>query len=208
MPRTIVKICGITNIEDARLAVEAGADAIGFNFWPRSRRYIEPKAAKSIVSDLPRDVLTVGVLVNEESPAAAEQIAEQSSVNALQLHGDETPEFCSALRHRWIIKALGVDDSFDPSIAIGYDVQAIMLDAADRTARGGTGRTIDWSIAQRTAEIVQKLFLAGGLSPENVSQAISIVRPFAVDACSSLELTPGKKDPERLVAFIRAALES
>jgi phosphoribosylanthranilate isomerase len=201
----LVKICGITNLEDAIVAVDAGAGALGFNFYRPSPRYLEPRAARAIITQLPTDVLTVGVFVNEESPQKVEQIAVEAGVAALQLHGDETPEFCAQLNPRFVIKALSVKPDFDPSRACEYDVQAIMLDAFDKSLRGGTGHVIDWSIAQRTRALVPKLFLAGGLSPDNVAAAIAAVKPFAVDACSALETAPGRKDPQRVRAFVKAA---
>lgn len=201
----LVKICGITNLEDARMAVAAGADALGFNFWPQSRRYIAPLVARTIIDELPADILTVGVFVNEASTLRVEQIADEARVSALQLHGDESPEYCEALNNRYVIKVLGVDADFVPEAALDYHVQAIMLDAADKKTRGGTGRKIDWSIARRTRELVSKLFLAGGLGPENVAESIATVHPYAVDACSALEISPGKKDPARVRAFIEAA---
>jgi phosphoribosylanthranilate isomerase len=205
---TLVKICGITNLDDALSAVGAGADALGFNFYPPSRRYISPAAARGITDRLPDKILTVGVFVNEDSPDTVERLATEAGVTAVQLHGDESPQFCSALRDRYIIKVLAIDSSFDPQQALAYNVEAFMVDAFDRKARGGTGRTIDWSEARRFRTLVPKLFLAGGLSPENVSRAISTVAPYAVDACSALESSPGKKDPERVRAFVRACHES
>lgn len=200
-----VKICGITNLEDALSCVEAGADALGFNFYAPSPRYIEPEAARKIVDQLPADVLTVGVFVNGETPAIVEQIATAAGVAALQLHGDESPDYCRALSDRFVIKVLPVSREFKPERALNYKVQAIMLDAFDRAARGGTGRVIDWSVARRTSELVPRLFLAGGLSPENVAEAITAVEPYGVDACSALEVRPGKKDPERVRTFLKAA---
>ena len=202
---TLVKICGITNLEDAQACVEAGADALGFNFYAPSPRYIEPKAARQITAQLPADVLTVGVFVNGETPEIVAQIATDAGVSALQLHGDESPDYCRALSDRFVIKVLPVSRGFKPERAIDYQVQAIMLDALDREARGGTGRVIDWSVARQTAALVPRLFLAGGLSPENVAEAITAVEPYGVDACSALEISPGKKDPERVRAFLQAA---
>lgn len=201
----LTKICGITNLEDALLAVDAGADMLGFNFYRPSPRYITPQAARAIIDQLPGAVLTVGVFVNEDSAAIMEQIATEAGVAALQLHGDESPDFCRQLKHKYVIKVLAVTPDFDPTRARAYDVQAIMLDAFDRKTRGGTGQTIDWSIARRTRELVPRLFLAGGLSPENVAAAIAAVEPYAVDACSALETLAGKKDEERVRAFVKAA---
>lgn len=202
---TLVKICGITNLDDALSAVDAGADALGFNFYPPSPRYIKPTAARQIVDALPERILTVGVFVNEDSPDSVESIATEAGVKALQLHGDESPQFCAALCDRYIIKVLTIRDDFDPRQALAYDVPAFMVDTFDRKARGGTGRTANWPAARSLKNIVPKLFLAGGLSPENVALAISSVDPYAVDACSALEIRLGKKDPERVRAFVRAA---
>jgi phosphoribosylanthranilate isomerase len=132
-------------------------------------------------------------------------VARDAGVSALQLHGDESPEYCRALKHRSVIKVLRVTHDFVPERALDYDVESIMLDAFDKNLRGGTGHTIDWSSARRTRELVPKLFLAGGLSPENVAAAIAAVEPYAVDACSALETSPGRKDPLRVRAFVAAA---
>lgn len=202
----LIKICGITNLQDALMAIDAGAGALGFNFWRPSRRFIEPEDARVIIGQLPPDILTVGVFVNQASPQQAEQIAAQAGVAALQLHGDESPEYCEALRDHYVIKALAVGDDFDPERATKYHTRAIMLDAFDKENRGGTGRRIDWSVARRTRELVPRLFLAGGLSPENITAAIAAVEPYGVDACSALERAPGKKDPARVRSFIKAAL--
>jgi phosphoribosylanthranilate isomerase len=204
----LVKICGITNIEDALAAVDAGATALGFNFYRPSPRYIAPQTARAIIDQLPLDVLTVGVFVNEQSPAIVEQIATKAGVSALQLHGDESPDFCNQLKHRYVIKVLAVRQNFDPARATQYNVAAIMLDAFDRKMRGGTGQTIDWSLARRARDLVLRAFLAGGLSPENVAEAIAAVEPYAVDACSALESSPGQKDAERMRAFVKAAMST
>jgi phosphoribosylanthranilate isomerase len=203
---TYVKICGITNLEDAQGAVQAGADMLGFNFYRRSSRYIDPLQARSIIDELgSTSPLSVGVFVNEETPEAVEQIVRASGVGAVQLHGDESPEYCSALQQRTVIKVLRVTPDFVPERALAYKDHAIMLDAFDKSLRGGTGHLIDWSIARQTRELVPRLFLAGGLSPLNVADAINAVGPYAVDACSALEISPGRKDPERVRAFVRAA---
>ena len=200
----LIKICGITNLEDAVAAIAMGVDALGFNFYKPSPRYITPQSAREIIEQLPESVLKVGVFVNEESPDVVRNIANESGVTALQLHGDESPEYCSQLADKYIIKCLAVSNDFDKQITERYQVDAIMLDTKHNTLRGGTGRAFDWSIAQQVGKTVPKLYLAGGLSPENVADAIETVRPFAVDACSSLEVKPGKKDHERMRAFIAA----
>jgi len=202
---TFIKICGITNLEDARMSVAAGADALGFNFYRPSPRYIDPHAAREIIDQLRDSILTVGVFVNEESPALVEQIASEAGVAALQLHGDESPDYCRELASRYVIKVLAAGDDFKPEDALDYDVQAIMLDAFDSKLYGGTGRTIDWSRARQTRKLIPRLILAGGLAPENVGEAIATVHPYGVDACSALESHPGKKIPERVAAFVNAA---
>jgi phosphoribosylanthranilate isomerase len=207
-----VKICGITNVNDARAAIAAGADMLGFNFYRPSPRFIEPQKAREIIDALRAEIenlstTMVGVFVNESSPDSVIQIGDQAGIDAVQLHGDESIEFCRSLKvllgGRALIKVLRVDDSFEPDKAMEYETDGIMLDAFHHELRGGTGRLIDWSIARRTGELVQRLFLAGGLSPENVADAITQVQPYAVDACSALESLPGRKDPERMKAFVR-----
>ena len=202
----LIKICGITNLEDARLAIDAGATALGFNFWRPSKRFIEPAAARTIIDQLPAAILKVGVFVNEASPQQVEQIAAQAGVSAVQLHGDESPDFCAGLAGRHVLKVLAVGAAFDPTVALSYNVNAIMLDAFDPQNRGGTGQQVDWSMARRVREMVPRLILAGGLSPENVAAAIAAVAPHGVDACSALEQSPGKKNPERVRLFVRNAL--
>ena len=202
---TLVKICGITNLEDALAAIDAGAEALGFNFYKPSPRYITPQNAREIIARLPNSVRKVGVFVNEESPEIVRNIAEESGITAVQLHGEESPDYCHELAaNQYVIKVFAVSSDFDTRVTESYQVNAIMLDTKHNTLRGGTGRVFDWSIAQQASKIIPKLFLAGGLSPENVADAIESVHPFAVDACSSLEVMPGKKNHERMRAFVAA----
>jgi phosphoribosylanthranilate isomerase len=202
---TLVKICGITNLDDALAAVVAGAGALGFNFYKPSPRYISPENARAIVQQLPSSILTVGVFVNEESQSVT-KIAAEVGLKAVQLHGDESPEYCRELAaDHEVIKTLSVSQDFDTHLVHAYEVAAIMLDTRDNDLRGGTGRVFDWSIASQVNQLVPKLFLAGGLSPENIAEAIKAVRPFAVDACSALEDSPGKKNHERMRSFIQTA---
>lgn len=203
----LIKVCGITNRDDALAAVEAGADALGFNFYPRSPRYVSPSQAWSIIEALPAEVLSVGVFVNEASPAAVERVADESGVAAVQLHGDESAEFCAALRRRGrvLIKALRVGESFAPEQSLDYPADAVLLDSFSRRARGGTGETFDWAVARRTRELVPRLYLAGGLAPDNVAAAVRAVRPFAVDVCSGVEISPGHKSSELMRRFAAAA---
>lgn len=200
-----VKICGITNLDDAVGAVEAGADALGFNFYRRSPRYIRPEDARRIIEQLPESVLTVGVFVNEAEPEIVARIAGEAKLKAVQLHGDEAPAYARALKNFFVIKALRVSEDFVPENVKEYETEAILLDSFDRKERGGTGRTFDWAVARRVRELVPRLYLAGGLSLENVAEAIEKVRPYAVDACSRLETAPGRKDLERVRNFISAA---
>ena len=210
---TRVKICGITSLDDARAAIAAGADMLGFNFYRPSPRFVEPLEVRKIIESLraetaDRPITTVGVFVNESSPDAVMQIVFAAGVNSVQLHGDESVEFCHRLKEllngALLIKVLRVTDTFEPSGVQQYDADAIMLDAFHGEMRGGTGQVIDWTIARSARELVPRLFLAGGLSPENVGQAIVQVNPYAVDACSSLESSPGQKDAERVKAFVQA----
>ena len=205
-PMVKVKVCGITNVEDARAALAAGADALGFNFYRRSPRYIAPEEAREIISELPRAaaVLCVGVFVNEESAATVARMATEANVAVVQLHGDESPEYCAALREHRVIKALRVGKDFAPEQARESCAESILLDAFSAGARGGTGETFDWELARRTRRLVAQLYLAGGLTPENVADAIAAVGPYAVDVCSGVELAPGRKDAVRMRAFVAA----
>ncbi len=203
---TNVKICGITNLEDALLSAKFGADALGFNFYPKSPRYILPEKAREIIEQLPPEVLKVGVFVNENLEKIIE-IAETAKLDAIQLHGEETPEFARRLKAKTnleIIKAFRVSENFKPEEVLQYEVDAVLLDAYSRHEHGGTGETFDWEIAKKVREIFPKMYLAGGLSAENVLQAFENVTPFAVDACSLLEKEKGFKDARKVKDFIFA----
>ena len=199
-----IKICGITNLEDALACADAGADLLGFNFYSGSPRYIKPEAAREIVAQLPAAILSVGVFVNAGEPEDVARVADVAGVAAVQLHGDESATFCRELTGRFVIKALRVTGDFKPESAAEYETDAVLLDGFDQGLRGGTGRTFDWSVAQRTREVVARIFLAGGLGPENVAAAVASVQPYGVDACSSLESSPGHKNIARVRAFIKA----
>lgn len=202
---TKVKICGITNLEDALAAVAAGAELLGFNFYRRSPRYVEPAAARAIVERLPAGVLSVGVFVNEEGPGAVCRLAALAGVGAVQLHGAETPEFCAALGGLETIKALRVGEGFEVESVGSFPVGAVLLDAYVPGEWGGTGRTFDWAQAKRARGLAARLILAGGLTPENVAAAVRAVGPFAVDACSGVEVAPGRKSPALMRRFVEAA---
>ena len=198
-----VKICGITNWADARLAVNAGAGALGFNFYPPSPRCVTPAQAWGIIRRLPPFVEAVGVFVNW-SFDAVEAMARAVRLGAVQLHGDESPaavaEFAGM---RPVIKAFRVHRRFRPEILARYGrAAAFLLDGFSEGLRGGTGRQFDWGIARR-ARRYGRIILAGGLGPENVARALFEVRPFAIDVCSGIEAKPGKKDPARLRELMR-----
>lgn len=195
-----VKICGITRREDAVAAVEAGADALGFNFWPGSKRRIGPATAAAIVSGLPPSVLAVGVFVDAPRDEIEETLA-RVQLGAVQLHGDETPADCAGYRVP-VIKALRARPDV-AAVASGYGTDFILLDAEVSGSYGGTGETFPWERAARVD--AARLFLAGGLTPENVADAVRRVRPYAVDVAGGVESAPGRKDPEKVREFIRNA---
>ncbi|MDU0457677.1 MAG: phosphoribosylanthranilate isomerase [Geobacteraceae bacterium] len=195
-----IKICGITNIEDALAAVEAGADALGFVFYNKSPRNISPDQAAGLIRRLPPFVQTVGLFVNEEL-AAVNGIADRCGLDIVQLHGDEAPEYCSGVRRR-LIKAFRVKDETCLDLINNYDVAACLLDAWSPTAYGGTGKTFNWEIAAAAAAS-KRIILAGGLTPENVAAAVKTVRPYAVDVSSGVESAPGIKDREKMRSLVR-----
>ncbi len=201
---TKVKICGITNLNDALLSAKFGADALGFNFYKKSPRFISPEKAREIIERLPPEILKVGVFVNESLDKICET-AETVKLDAIQLHGEETPEFSRELKAKTnleIIKALRVSENFRAEDVLQYEVDAVLLDAYSTKEHGGTGETFDWEMAKKVQEIVSKLYLAGGLSAENVAEAVTKVKPFAVDACSLLEREKGLKDSAKVRDFI------
>ncbi len=198
---TRVKICGIRTLEDARAAAEAGADAVGFVFWPPSRRYVDPAEAARIARVLPPFVVRVGVFVNEP-PEVVEEVARHVGLDAVQLHGDEPPEVCARLRRR-VIKAIRARNINSLREAAAYPVSALLLDTYVPDTYGGTGRTFDWSLAEAARHLDRPLILSGGLTPTNVVEAIRRVRPYGVDVSSGVE-RDGRKDPEKIRAFIAA----
>ena len=207
---TKVKICGITNLEDARHSIDCGADALGFNFYNKSPRYISMENAKEIINQLPDNVEKVGVFVNEDMDKIVE-IADVAGLDTLQLHGDETPAFVAEIAAKTelpMIKAMRVSSDFIASGVADYDSDAVLLDTFSADQHGGSGKVFNWEIARVVVQSGKKLYLAGGLSPENVADAIKAVRPYAVDACSLLEIEPGHKDHEKVAAFIKAAKEA
>jgi phosphoribosylanthranilate isomerase len=193
----IVKICGITNREDAEGAIAAGATALGFNFWPGSPRYIPVDAADGLMAIVPKTVWKVGVFVDEPA-VRVHEIAHRLGLDVVQLHGSSA---APAGFRVW--RACGVGDEFDMS-QLGGGVEAFLLDAPAGERHGGTGRTFDWSKVRNPK---YKIVLAGGLDAANVGEAIRAVQPWGVDACSRLESSPGKKDHAKVAAFCRAAHE-
>ncbi|MBI2353724.1 MAG: phosphoribosylanthranilate isomerase [Deltaproteobacteria bacterium] len=200
-----VKICGITNLEDALVAIEAGADALGFVFHPKSPRHLFPEQAAAIISQLPPFVQTVGLFV-DESLETVNETAAQCGLDIVQLHGDETPGFCAAVGRR-VIKAFRVKEITCLEPMQGYRVSACLLDAWSPTAHGGTGLTFNWEIAACAAQ-AGRIILAGGLRPENVADAVRQVRPYGVDVSSGVESSPGRKAADRVREFIRKAKEA
>lgn len=199
---TKVKICGLTRVSDALLASELGATAVGFIFWKQSPRYIEPTTARAIVEVLPPEVAPVGVFV-DPSAEQVHEIVGTVGLSAVQLHGDETVEFCLSLPYR-VLKAVGVrgEATLDTALALPTGI-TVLLDAHDPVQKGGTGCTVDWSVAAAVATR-RRVFLSGGVGPENVAEAIETVHPYGVDASSSVEVQPGVKDAGRLRAFFEA----
>jgi len=195
-----IKICGITNLEDALLAAQFGAHALGFIFHPKSPRYVAPGAARAIIAHLPPFVLSVGVFVDEEAQEVRD-LAARVGLDWLQLHGSEPPDYCRSLGRR-VIKAFRIkDEAFLAALAPYQEAcQAFLLDTYKKDRIGGTGETFDWHLA-REAQKYGPIILAGGLTPANVARAVAVAQPQAVDVASGVEAAPGKKDPEKLKAF-------
>lgn len=198
-----IKICGITNLEDALLAAELGADALGFIFYPPSPRSVAPDAARAIIAQLPPLVSTVGVFV-DEAASTVKELAAQVGLDWVQLHGKEPPEYCRALDRR-VIKVFRIQDesSLTDLATYGDVAQAFLLDTYKKGMVGGTGETFNWDLALE-AKKFGPIILAGGLTADNVARAIAAAQPQAVDLASGVEASPGKKDPEKLKAFFVA----
>jgi phosphoribosylanthranilate isomerase len=201
-----IKICGITNAEDADAAVKGGADALGFVMYRKSPRWVDPSAARAIVAGLPPFVLAVGVFVNEEADRVR-ALMDECGFAFAQLHGDESALYCERLG-RPALKALRLKDRATLLALAEFqgraNVRGFVIDAFSDQAYGGTGQTVDWALAQEAARSTP-IILAGGLNPANVADAIRVVRPYGVDVSSGVEQSPGKKDPHKVKAFIEAA---
>jgi phosphoribosylanthranilate isomerase len=197
-----VKICGLTSVEDALHAVDVGADALGLNFWAGSPRYVDVDTAKAIVAAVGNQIQVVGVFV-DSTPEEIQTLRVTVGFSWAQLHGHEPPQSVSALLpHAY--KAIGVEGGHAVELARRYPGPQILLDASAPGMPGGTGRTFDWTIAAEVA-LERKLTLAGGLHADNVAEAVRRVRPFRVDVASGVESAPGRKDPDRVRAFVEAA---
>jgi phosphoribosylanthranilate isomerase len=206
MTRVFVKVCGITRPEDGLLAAEAGADAVGFVFYPMSPRRIDPQRAAAIAREIPPLVARVGVFVDATREEMA-RTAEVVGLDLLQLHGDEPPEALEGLPRR-VLKAVRVGAGFTPEDALRYRAAAgVVVDTrlvGETVMPGGTGTPFDWKLVRGLRDRVGFLMLAGGLTPDNVAEAITEVRPHAVDVSSGVERLPGRKEPARVKAFVEA----
>lgn len=207
---TLVKICGVTNLRDAGLVCEFGADIIGLNFYEPSPRCISPGMAAEIIQAFSDQVKVVGVFVNEPFKKVA-NIIDQTGIHSVQLHGDETPEYTDRLRKELdveIVKAFRVSPGFNANDIDRYEVDAILLDGFSPHLYGGSGELSDWSVASLIVDRFPRVYLAGGLRPENVENAVRSVRPYAVDAASGVEAEDGRKDPQKVERFIRRAKQA
>lgn len=201
-----IKICGITNLEDALAAVQAGADALGFVFHQASPRCVDAETVRGIVAQLPPFVLAIGVFVKEDARKVRDRM-DHCGLGLAQLHGEESAAYCETLG-RPVLKAIRLRDRGSLLALAEYTgrarVRGVVVDAFSEKAYGGTGTVTDWALAAEAARAAQVL-LAGGLTPENVGQAVRAVQPYGVDVSSGVEAYPGKKDPARIREFVRAA---
>lgn len=199
-----IKICGVTNIRDARACIELGASMIGLNFYQQSPRYIEPKAARRIVEAIPLGAQAVGVFVDSTADEVR-SIANAAGIRCVQVHGDFSPETCRELAREFgVIRAFCTDARFQPKETALFSECDILVDAYHPNLRGGTGLTCDWPAARATLSFARFLILSGGLNTQNVGQAIAAVAPHAVDVCSSVESAPGAKDYRAIKNFVAA----
>jgi len=194
-----VKICGVTNIEDALLAEQLGADAIGFIFYKPSKRYVSPETAKAIAQKLSAFIPRVGVFV-DESEEEINRISSAAKINIIQLHGSEKPEMISKLAFP-VIKSFRITETFDFSILEEYPSTTFLLDTFSQNEFGGTGKTFDWNVIPYS--IRERVIIAGGVSEKNVEEIYKTIKPYAVDVSSSLEKSPGKKDHNKMKSFFQ-----
>jgi len=200
-PPVKIKVCGMTQLKDVLTAVDCGADAVGFIFYQKSPRHVNESTVKKIVTHLPPFVSRVGVFVNETAERI-NRLAKVCGLDAVQLHGDESPAFCRKIKVP-VIKAFRVENAESLASLSKYRVNGFLLDAFDEKQWGGTGQTFDWKWA-RGAKKYGPVILAGGLTPVNVADAVRRVQPYGLDVCSGVEKSPGKKDPRKIRAFFKA----
>lgn len=198
---TKIKICGITNFEDAAKSLDCGADALGFIFYEKSKRYISPPEAQKIIKELPPFVTKVAVFVDCPFRQII-KITSELFINAIQLHGSETPEFCSKFSYP-VIKALRIKDSIDIQQVDSFATQTILFDTYSESDYGGTGKSFNWKVLEKL-NTDKKIILSGGLNPGNIEKAITTVRPYGVDVSSGVEKSPGIKDHKKIKKFIEA----
>lgn len=200
MQKVAVKICGVRTFEEAKAALDYGASFLGFNFWKKSPRYIRPFEAKEIIQRLKPFNHSIGVFVNEERKSLVD-IVNITGIYHVQLHGDESPEYCQQLGSLKIIKAFRVGEGFDLEALKNFPAESFLLDSKVKGEFGGTGKRFDWRIA-KDVQCIRPIILAGGITIVNVAEAIDYVRPFAVDVCSGVEAEPGRKDLQKLREFM------
>jgi phosphoribosylanthranilate isomerase len=199
--KTFVKICGVTTLDDALACADAGADAIGFNFWPRSKRHLAVEVAARIARQLPPTLRTVGVFVDPSEEEVSRAFA-SGAIDLAQLHGDEPPAFCACFAGRYI-KAVRLRDAGSLATMAAYDCDLVLVDA-DSAGYGGSGQRADVALATEAAAR-RRVILAGGLTPDNVAEAVAAVRPYGVDVAGGVEREPGVKDWMKVAAFVSAA---
>jgi phosphoribosylanthranilate isomerase len=199
-----IKICGITQLEDAKAAISMGVDALGFIFYPKSSRYISPSLAKDIIRKLPPFVSKVGVFVNE-TLEKIQNVISHTGIDTVQLHGNETPEFTKKI-NVCVIKAFGIKEDFDLNILKKYEANAYLLDTWSET-HGGSGKTFNWEIAKKAISVFSNIILAGGLNPTNISELLSNVIPYAVEFNSGVEIKPGIKNHHKMLEAIKIVRE-
>ncbi len=188
-----VKICGITNLEDARVSVAAGCDALGFLFYKKSPRYISVQKAKEIIKDIPKNIIKIGVFVNATEKNIKE-VAKECGLDILQFHGNESPEFCKKFKRYKIIKVFRIKNRSSLKDVLKYKVFAYLFDTFSKSKLGGTGKKFNWKLLKSIGKIKKPIFLSGGRNKGNVKRAIKTVKPDWGDVSSSLEIEPGKKD--------------
>jgi len=202
-----VKICGITDFEDAKVSVKAGCDALGFVFYKKSPRYITPEKAKEIIKKLPKDIMKTGVFVNAKEKKIKD-IAKLCNLDILQFHGDESPEFISKFNGYNVIKAFRVKERKDLSNILQYNTFAYLFDTFRKDKFGGTGKKFNWSFLEEIDSLKKPIFISGGLTVKNIKEAIEAVHPDWVDVSSSVEARPGKKDHKKVKEFIQAVKQA